>query len=294
MIQQNIRRGCQLMVLAAFLFAVMQAIIGLTADTIPVFEQVFFRNLFAGAIAYGFMKKEKVEFSGDRKNIKILLIRSFTGCLAMMALFYAAGNANQGDVTTLFMISPFLTVLLARLFLHEKIKRIQILTMAIAFLGGAIVAGPKFDSNFLPIAAVIGAAFLSAVAYTSIAKLKGREHPWFIIFVFSSISTIICLPLMASTFVLPSIEDFVLLILIGVFAAGGQIALTYSYALGPATQVSVYNYSGIIFSTLLGFLLLGQRLEYTSYIGAALVITAGVILYLNNKNELVKLRKNSK
>ncbi len=285
MIKPNVRRACQLMVLSAFLFSAMQAVIGLTADTIPVFEQVFFRNLFAGVIAYGFTKKEKVKFSGDKKNIKILMIRSLTGCTAMIALFYAAGNANQGDVTTLFMISPFLTVLLARVFLREKIKGIQIIAMLIAFIGGAIVAGPKFSSNFLPIFAVICAALLSAVAYTSIAKLKGREHPWFIILVFSSISTIVCFPLMASTFVLPSVEDFLLLLLIGVFAAGGQIALTYAYALGPATQVSVYNYSGILFSTALGYIILDQRLDYTSYLGASLVICAGVVLYLKNKNK---------
>ncbi|MFQ8819489.1 MAG: hypothetical protein ACLR8R_10270 [Oscillospiraceae bacterium] len=49
-----------------------------------------------------------------------------------------------------------------------------------------------------------------------------------------------------------------MLILIGIFGAGGQIGLTYAYQKAPAAEVSIYDYSGIIFSAILGYVLLDE------------------------------------
>lgn len=52
---------------------------------------------------------------------------------------------------------------------------------------------------------------------------------------------------MIPSFVVPTPRDLIMLILIGIFGAGGQIGLTYAYQKAPAAEVSIYDYSGIIF-----------------------------------------------
>ncbi len=281
--EHTTKKAAILMMTSALMFAMMQIVIGLTADTIPVFEQVFFRNLIAAGVALFYIKKDKVKFSGEKKHIKFLLLRSLAGFIGMLSLFYAAGNGDQGDISTIMNTSPFFTMLFACVFLKDKLYRYQIVAMIIAFIGALFVAGPGLDSALLPLLAALGGAVFSGVAYTLISFLKGKEHPWLIIFVFSLVSTLGTVPLMALDFVLPTLEDFILLLLIGLFAAGGQLALTYSYTLAPATKVSIYNYSGIVFSMILAYFILGQVLGANSYIGGGLVITGGIIMFIYGK-----------
>ena len=79
--------------------------------------------------------------------------------------------------------------------------------------------------------------------------------------------------------------EWCLLLLIGIFGAFGQICLTYAYRMAPAAEVSVYNYSGIIFSMILGYVVLGQSLGLNSIIGALLVIAASVMIYIYNNRK---------
>ena len=69
---------------------------------------------------------------------------------------------------------------------------------------------------------------------------------------------------------------------IGVFAAGGQIGLTYAYQKAPASEVSIYNYTGIIFSNVLGYAILGENFALSSVLGALLIITGGLLSYFYN------------
>ncbi len=271
--------ACFLMISSSFFFASMQIFIAKTSQTIPIFEQVFFRNVIAMGIAFLFLKKGRIKFSGNKKNIKLLVFRAIAGYLGMVTLFYATGNGTQGDVATLFRLSPFITVLLAAIFLKEKIKKIHVVALIIAFAGVIFVSGPNLTSDLMPILAAIASAIFGGIAYTLISSLKGKEHPWLIIFVFSSLSTLFTIPLMIMDFVIPTYIELIFLLMIGLLAAAGQICLTYSYAFAPASDVSIYNYSGIIFSIVLAYIFLEQILSITSYIGASLVILAGFLMY---------------
>jgi drug/metabolite transporter (DMT)-like permease len=80
-------------------------------------------------------------------------------------------------------------------------------------------------------------------------------------------------------FVMPDMKNFWLLMVIGIFGGLGQITLTYSYRMAAAAEISIYNYSGIVFSIILGYVFLGEVLDITSIIGCTLVIVAAAITY---------------
>ena len=83
---------------------------------------------------------------------------------------------------------------------------------------------------------------------------------------------------MIPSFVVPTPRDLMMLILIGIFGAGGQIGLTYAYQKAPAAEVSIYDYSGIIFSAILGYVLLGESLSLSTIVGAASSPPAALVL----------------
>lgn len=271
------------MVISAMSFSLMQVCIAKTAGTIPLFEQLFIRNAIATVVAYIAMGEKKSQIFGKKENRKHLMLRSVFGFCGMICLFYASANANQGDVAIINKMSPFVICIVAYFLLKEKVTKYEVYALLIAFVGAFIVSNPQFNSNIFPIFIAFLSAIFSGLAYVYISVLKGKENSAVIIFFVSSFSAIMSTPFMVSNFVVPNLYEAVILLMIGGFASVGQLMLTKSYTLSKASEVSIYNYVGIIFSMLFGYVFLGQQIKYTSAVGGLLVLVAGLIVYFGNK-----------
>lgn len=273
-------KGAALMCTSALLFSAMQIPISLSGTTIPIMEQVFFRNIVTLILSFILIIRSGGSLFGTKKNQPLLFVRSAFGFLGLITQFYAVAHANQGDVSTMMKLSPFMITLWAAIFLKEKIRKVQIPALLIAFLGAAFVANPAFNSNLLPLFMAFLCAFFSSVSYTLLAYFKNKVDGMTIIMHFSTFCVLACIPFMIFDFVMPTFKELLLLLLIGVFGGFGQIALTYAYRLATAAEISIYNYSGIVFSIILGYVFLGEVLDVTSVIGCALVIIAALITYI--------------
>lgn len=84
---------------------------------------------------------------------------------------------------------------------------------------------------------------------------------------FSTFSVFGSLPFVISNFVMPDPRQFMLLMLISLFGSLGQVFITYAYRFAPASEISIYNYSGILFSIVLGAAILGEPVKSTSILG---------------------------
>ena len=273
-------KGAVLMCTSAFLFSAMQIPISLSGTTIPIMEQVFFRNIVTLILSFILIMRSGGSLFGTKKNQPLLFVRSAFGFLGLITQFYAVAHANQGDVSTMMKLSPFMITLWAAIFLKEKIRKVQVPALLIAFLGAAFVANPAFNSNLFPLFMAFLCAFFSSVSYTLLAYFKNKVDGMTIIMHFSTFCVLACIPFMIFDFVMPTFKELLLLLLIGVFGGFGQIALTYAYRLATAAELSIYNYSGIVFSIILGYVFLGEVLDVTSVIGCALVIIAALITYI--------------
>jgi len=277
-------KAALLMILSSLSFAAMQVLIAKSAGRIPLFEQLFFRNLLAAGVALVSVKRSGQNPLGKPENRKLLILRSLTGYLGMVCLFYASARAAQGDVAVINKMSPFIVTLLSVAFLGEKISRSQVLALILAFSGGVCVSNPTFHSSLFPIFVAFLSALFSGAAYTAVGALKGREQPSVVVFFFSAFSTLLTAVFMLADFVVPTVRELGMLVGIGVCALCGQITLTHAYTLTNASEVSIFNYSGILFSMLLGCLFLGQKVGTSSAVGAGLVILAGVLALAGQKS----------
>ena len=272
------------MLLSAFLFAVMQILINITGDRIPLMEQVFFRNIVSLIISFVIIKRHGLSMFGAKKYQPFLFMRSAFGLMGLVSLFYAASRASQADVTILSKLSPFLITIFAFFFLKERIARIQVPALLIAFSGAFLVANPAFHSDVLPLLLAFLCAIFASVSYTLLAYFKDKVDSVTVIMHFSTFCAVVSLPFFVMNSALPSLTDFLLLLLMGTFGGFGQIALTYAYRMAPASEVSIYNYSGILFSMVLGYLLLGETVAPNSLFGGALVVFASLLTYRYSKH----------
>ena len=263
-------------------FCLMSMVVKLSATTVGTLQQVFLRNLVS-LIAVGVVIwKRNLPFLGEKQYQPALFARSFFGFVGVIMLFYATANARQADIAILSRTSPIWTTVFAALILKEKISKVQVPVIALCLAGTVVAMRPSFDSNILPLLLAAATAVSSGLAYTMIAFCKGKVHPLTVIFHFSLFSTVAGFFLMLPTFTMPTFRDVIMLILIGVFAAGGQIGLTFAYQKAPASEVSIYDYVGIVVSMLIGNLVFGEPLAASSILGGVLITSSALWSYWYN------------
>lgn len=277
-------KGIICIVISSFSFAMMNVFIRMAGD-LPSIQKSFFRNLLCFFFALAIMKKDHVGFSGKKENIKLLIIRSIFGTLGILCNFYAVDHMALADASMLNKMSPFFAILFSLLILKESINLVQMIAVIGAFLGSLLIIKPTgFDMARL--SAVIGllGGLGAGVAYTFVRLLgtKGEKGPFIVCF-FSGFSTLVLLPVMIFDYTPMTAQQLGWLLMAGLAASGGQFGITAAYCCAPARDISVYDYSQIVFSAILGFFLFGQMPDVYSWIGYVIICTMAVGMFLYQK-----------
>ena len=281
MVKEDRKKAIALNLTATLCFGLMQVCVALTDKGIPIAEQLFFRNLLGFFIIGSLLWHEHIPFyGGNRKYYPYLLGRSMAGFVGVCLLFYGLRNAAQADVTIMNRLELFTVTAASAIFLHEKIGRIHILSMVLAFAGALIAVNPSFSSSFLvPFVSGFGVALCDSILYPIISYLSGKVHPFSIVMSFCTFSTVMSLPFLVGKFVVPQGMNLLCLLGIGAFAAIAQVAMTFSYRYAPASEMSIYNQLAILVNAFLGFVFLHQTPTIRTLIGGVIVVAASFILF---------------
>ena len=252
-----------MIILSAFFFACMNVSVRLAGD-LPSVEKSFFRNLVAAVFAAIILCKNRTVPKVDKKYWGPLILRCVCGTLGILCNFYAIDHLLVADASILNKLSPFFAIIFSFLLLKEKIRPAQAACVALAFIGvcGGLGAG---------------------IAYTMVRVLgtHGVKGP-VIVFYFSFFSCLSVVPWMLFHFTPMSMKQLVTLLMAGLFAAGGQFTITAAYTYAPAGKISIFDYSQIIFATMLGFVLFGEIPDKYSFTGYVLIILASLGTFLYN------------
>ena len=269
----NRTKGVLFIIMSAFGFAMMSAFVKLSGD-LPSFQKTFFRNITSCIIAFGIILVKKESFFGKLENQKILILRSLFGTLGIVFNFYAIDKLVLSDANMLNKLSPFFVIIFSALFLKEKINFKQ---------GLSIIIKPQFNFDIIPSLIGVCGAICAAAAYTCLRVLGSREKYYTIVFYFSFFSTIVILPFMLMVYEKMTLVQFLYLILAGIFASIGQFGITIAYKYAKAKEISIFDYSNIIFSAIISFILFGVLPDYLSIIGYLVIFSVSLYMFLYNK-----------
>lgn len=284
-------KGVFFIILSAFFFALMAAFVRLAGD-IYFIQKTFFRNSVAFLIALASLLKDARKngwrsLSIPKGALTFLFLRSIAGSVGIFGNFYAVDHLVLSDASILNKMSPFATILFSFILLKEKIRPVPLIAVVCAFLGSLFVIKPTFDfSKMLPTLAGFVGGLGAGFAYACVRKLGILKcNGKIIILFFSAFSTLLSVPYMIFSFNPMTIQQWIFLILSGVSAAGGQFSITAAYFHAPASKISIYDYSQIIFSTFLGFFLFGQLPDIYSFIGYAVIILMALVNFIYNARQ---------
>lgn len=279
-------KGIIYIVVAAFGFSVMSLFVKLAGD-LPAFQKAFFRNFIALIFITVMMLRENIGFAPKKENIPGLLGRSLCGTLGLLCNFYALGTLNLSDANMLNKLSPFFAIIFSIFLLREKPTAAQVLGVAVAFGGSLLIIKPGFaDAQLIPALAGVLGGLGAGAAYTFVRKLgKKGENSKRIVFYFSAFSCLFCLPFLIVQYKSMTFLQTLYLIFAGTFACVGQLGITKAYLCAPAKEISVYDYTQVIFAALLGFSVFGDLPDIWSVLGYILICGAGVAMFFYNKRK---------
>lgn len=279
-------KGILFIILSSLCFAFMNAFVRLSGD-VPTIQKTFFRNLIAFFIALFSMLKNGEKIKPGKGNLKYLIARAAFGTIGMFCNFYAVDHLVLSDASMLNKMSPFFSILFSFIILKERLSFVQGTAVTAAFVGSMFIVRPS-AAIFSEPAALLGlcGGLGAGLAYTMVRILGQRgENKSFIVLFFSAFSCIAALPYIIFSFEPMTVKQLLLLIGAGVSAAGGQFAITSAYCYAPAKEISVYDYSQLIFAMALGFLLFGQVPDALSCIGYSVIVVAAVVMFFYNNRK---------
>ncbi len=273
----SIRQAGLFALAAAASFSLMGAAIKQAALDLNTPMVVFLRNVF-GLIALTpwLLRQGAVSLRTARPGMH--LARCAIGLSAMYCFFYAIAHMPLAEAMLLNYSTPLYVPLIAWLWLGERPGLRLLPIILVGFVGVSLLLMPEADAR-MGSASWIGlaAGVLAAAAFVAIRRLSRSEPAVRIVFYFTFLGLLVSLLPLPWYWQPPPVNSLGYMAVAGLFATGGQVALTRAYSLAPAAQVAPFNYLVVVFAALLGWLIWQEQPEALSLLGAALVIGSSLL-----------------
>jgi drug/metabolite transporter (DMT)-like permease len=266
--------------LGAFLmFTLMNVFAKLLAVRHSVIEIAFYRNVIA-FIPFLFLALVlgRREMLVIRSRPKLVIGRALFGTVSLTLTFYAYSLMPMADTTAFLFASSLFVPVLGIVFLGERVGIYRWSAVLVGFAGVLIMIRPTGQVNGLGVTVAMLAASMHAVLQIilrHIGKFERPETVTFYFFLVGIVITAIPLPFVA---VRPAPAEIPLLLGVGITGAAAQFLLSTAFRNAPATIVTVFNYSGIVWATLFGWLIWNEWPLPMVFVGGTIVIAANLLI----------------
>ena len=282
--------GVIYILLSAVCFTGMNTFVRLSGD-VPTFQKVFFRNFVAMSFALFALLKAGESLKPKKGSMKYLTLRSVVGLAGVFGNFYAIDKIELSDASMLNKMSPFFALIFSAIFIKEKVRLKQAIAIAVAFVGALFIIKPTFgNENIIASMAGFIGGMCAGGAYTCVRWLGiTGENGKLIVFFFSAFSSIVTAPYLIFNYHHMELWQWAALLMAGLCAAGGQFSITAAYTHAPSREISVYDYSQVVFAAIVGFFAFGDIPDLWSFVGYFIICAMAVWMFIyNNRNELRK------
>lgn len=272
--------GVQCMALSAFFFSLMSLTVKVAGQRIPAMELVFARAVVVSLLAGADLRRRRVPIAGA--DTRILLARGLVGFVALACFYYSVIHLPLAEATVIHFTNPVFTALMAAAFLGERLRAEEFGLALLGLLGVVVIVRPAGAFGgaplpALPVASSVTAAVLAGVAYVLVRHLR-RHDAMLVVFSFAGVTSLAALPLMLPVFVWPRGTEWLVLLGVGLSTFFGQVFLTLGLQREQAGRATTVGYLQIVFATVWGALVFGDRPTPATALGAAIIVGATLLL----------------
>jgi drug/metabolite transporter (DMT)-like permease len=274
--------GVLLKLASVVLLSGLAACVKYLGEDVPTGQIIFVRGVISvavlGSIAW---RLEGLQILRTDR-LKSHALRSLAGTASMFCWFTALTLIPLADFTAISFTAPMFLTVLAMLFLRERIHAYRWTALAVGFVGVVITIGPHltFGGSSYGVLVAFGAALFSAFAIATLRSMSGSggEHPLAITVYFSLTTVLVSAVTALGGWPMPTGQQWALIGFAALLGTFGQLLMTMSYRYAEASSLAPLDYTNLLFAVALGYYVFAEVPHWSMWIGAPLVIAAGLII----------------
>ena len=293
--EENNSKGIILVLVSMALFSFQDALIKFTFEKAALYE-IYFGRVFIASIILGiylFLKKQKIKFKTEYPFLTA--VRVILHFFAFSFFFISLTYMSLAMANALFFSSPFFISIFAKFFLNEQIGIRRWSAIFLGFIGIYIVLNPDLSEfeykNLLPVLC----AFFYAISMT-LTKITSDKDSFYtlaiglclIIFIFFGSGEFDKYEDPTMQFIFRewfsnTTYAWKYILIMGATASISFVCIFKAYSSYSPSVVSLFEYSLIIWSILIGYLLFNDIPTLRTFIGISLIITAGIYIFVRER-----------
>jgi len=255
---RNVARAAALVSAGSLTLVVMATVVKHLGNELPAMEILFFRSAIGLLFVLPLFARNPLEpFRTKRPGMH--LMRGAVGAVGNACFFWTITHMLLADAMALQFSRPLFMIPLAVFLLGETVGLRRTMVAAVGFAGIVLYARP-FSGGFEP-DAFVGAlgALAGGLVVICIKRLATTEPTRVIMFYYAFWNALFALIPAALFWVTPTLPQLALLTVVGILGIGGQSLITHGLTMGEATVLVPLDYSRIIYSAALGYLLFNEK-----------------------------------
>lgn len=275
---------------AILLFAAMDTLIKFLTADYPVPQLMFVRSLVALLLVGGYTLWRGGGIAAMRTRRPWGHVwRAFAGLISMGCFFYAFRELPLADVYVLSFAGPLFITALSAPLLGEPVGWRRWVAVVVGFGGVVVMAQPSTGAPLVPVLVGLCAALFYALAALAVRGLSRTETSASIVLYLLLTTTVVSGALTVPVWTAPTAYALGLMALVGAIGAGAQVLLTQAFRRAPPAVVAPFEYTGMVWASLFGWMVFGDLPTAPVLLGAMVIIGSG--LYILHRETVVARRR---
>jgi len=286
--RQNAMAGIYFKLASVCVFLGMSTLLK-ASDGVPAGELAFFRSFFAivPILVYLIYRRELL-VGFQTKHPFGHLWRGIVGTCGMMTGFFALTQLPLPETITIQYATPLLIVVFSAVFYHEQVRLYRWSAVLVGLVGVVIIIWPRLtvfsggidNMSGATLGAIVAliSCFFAATAMVLVRRLVETERSATIVLYFSITSSIFALFTLPFGWVMPTAEQFAMLISAGILGGIAQILLTESYRHADMSVVAPFEYASLILSIIAGYIFFRDIPTVEMLVGGLIVVGSGLFI----------------
>ena len=264
----------------------MDAIAKYLSAELSFFQITWARYFFTVVLTLPFMFfffRKNLKFS---ENPKLQILRGLTLFFANICFFYSISIISMAKALTLAFVAPLVTTALSPILLGEKVGIRRWTAVIVGFLGSLVVIRPGFIEFNLATFAALGTGFFYGIYLIVTRKLHNSDSPLLTLLLTGIVGAIFASFYVPVVWIPLSLNQWLLLALMGVFACLGHFFLILSLKYADASKLAPFSYFEIVTNVTLGYYFFNDFPDYLTWLGLFIIVISGV--YISFRERLFK------
>ncbi|NIY79249.1 MAG: DMT family transporter [Rhodobacteraceae bacterium] len=265
--------------LAAFaVFSTHDVVIKFLGGSYAPFQIIFFSTLFSFPLVMFMLIRDRTEGHLRPVHPWWTLFRTIAAMVNTASAFYAFSVLPLAQVYALIFATPLIITILSIPVLGEHVGFHRWAAVIVGLIGVIIVLRPGATEFTLGHMAALSCAGFGAFASVVVRKV-GREERTAVLMLYPLIANFVVMGLAMSFFYRPfPLMDLGSVGLVSLLGFTGGVVLILAYRASEAAIVAPMQYSQIIWATIFGYFIFGEKVDMPTIAGAGIIILSGLYI----------------